>query len=480
MELHKVLKRQLERLGFSPDAVPLNLENWNKLIERISATYLEADQERYLLERSTELSSKELLHLNEKLHHAQKIARLGYWTRYIGTDKTEVSKELYDLFGFDPAKPLPSRETFFQLIHDEDRERVRKIIDQAIANNEEYDFEMRFKRGDGVYAWFHIIGHPVFDSQHHLTHYSGITIDVTKRKLAEEKIELLNQQLLISARRAGMSDVATAILHNVGNILNSANVSVGVLNELMEEPIINKILASVQLLKEHASQLTTFLVEDPIGKKIPAYLIALEEPLLKQSNTLQLEVTSLKNYIDHIKEIVAMQQSLSGISGVKEKVQLSDVVKNAIKMSANGATLYSRNVDIVEEYDNEFLIVIDKAKLLQILVNLIQNAKDATSENQGENLNEIRISVKKTEEPNIVKISVKDTGVGILHENLVKIFSLGFTTKLHGHGYGLHSSSVLAKELGGKIIVKSDGIGKGAEFALFLPMKSEQGVNNER
>jgi signal transduction histidine kinase len=80
-----------------------------------------------------------------------------------------------------------------------------------------------------------------------------------------------------------------------------------------------------------------------------------------------------------------------------------------------------------------------------------------------------RITVRIAGDPSRVRISVSDNGVGIPAENLTRIFSHGFTTKQDGHGFGLHSGALAAKELGGSLSVQSDGPGHGATFTLELP-----------
>ena len=109
----------------------------------------------------------------------------------------------------------------------------------------------------------------------------------------------------------------------------------------------------------------------------------------------------------------------------------------------------------------------EKQKVLQILVNLVKNAADALGENSKEPRG---ITLLTTlEEGNRVKISVRDNGIGISQENLTRIFAHGFTTKKTGHGFGLHTGALAAKEMGGALIAQSDGHGTGATFILELP-----------
>ena len=115
-------------------------------------------------------------------------------------------------------------------------------------------------------------------------------------------------------------------------------------------------------------------------------------------------------------------------------------------------------------------VQVEKQKVLQILVNLMRNARDALVESgrQGPAIDLAHPNRRRSDEKKVV-IEVIDNGVGIEEENLTKIFSHGFTTKRHGHGFGLHSSANAAKEMGGNLTAHSDGPGRGAVFTLELP-----------
>jgi signal transduction histidine kinase len=162
-----------------------------------------------------------------------------------------------------------------------------------------------------------------------------------------------------------------------------------------------------------------------------------------------------------------MQQSYSRLAGFTETVPLADIVEDALRL--NQAGLDRLRIQVVRELNERGTVTLDKHKVLQILVNLIRNAKRACSEAPHSNPQIIVRTSRKDEER--VLIEVMDNGVGIPHENLVRIFRQGFTTKKDGHGFGLHSSANAARELGGDLRVHSDGPGKGACFTLELPAR---------
>lgn len=280
----------------------------------------------------------------------------------------------------------------------------------------------------------------------------------------------LNSQLLSIARRAGMADLATSILHNIGNVLNSVNVSLDMIKENTNQPYIHDLTTVSTILKDHQANLAHFLTEDIKGKMVPDYLMALIRKINHHYENITKEVRCLREQINHIADVVAMQETMSGISGVVEKILLSEAIETAITMCK--ASLDKKDINVRLEIKDPVFITTDKAKLLQILINLIQNANDALSGQQATSKDKwIRFIVEEQPLNQGVTITVQDNGIGIKEEHRDQIFSFGFTTKPFGHGFGLHASALAAKELGGSLQMKSQGRGYGAEFILTLPLK---------
>lgn len=292
----------------------------------------------------------------------------------------------------------------------------------------------------------------------------GISKDITAIKEAEAKLDEAHTQLVDASRQAGMAEVATSVLHNVGNVLNSVNVSSSLIAEKMRESKIANINRAVALIRTHESDLGDFLANDPKGKQLPAYLSSLATHLGQEQEEILHEVNSLASNISHIKEIVAMQQNYARTSGVVESLQVTELVEDAIRMN-NGA-MSRHQVKVVRDFAEVPPISTEKHKVLQILVNLIRNAKYACDDS-GRNDKQITLRVACGNER--VKISVIDNGIGIPAENLTRIFGHGFTTRKEGHGFGLHSGALAAKEMGGTLVAFSDGTGCGATFTLDLP-----------
>jgi signal transduction histidine kinase len=292
--------------------------------------------------------------------------------------------------------------------------------------------------------------------------------EIVERELAQAQVEKIHMQLVDASRRVGMAEVATNVLHNVGNVLNSVNVSASLISEQAEKSKIVDIPRLSALLTEHEGQLGRFLTEDPRGKHVPRYVEKLANQLLAEREFLLKECEALRVRIEHIKAIVAMQQNHSTVAGVKESVDLAALAEDALRI--NMGSLQRHGVEVVRNFEPAAQIVTEKHKILQILVNLVRNAADSC---KASTRPDKRIAVRIASVGDRVNISVIDNGVGIAPENMTRIFAHGFTTKKDGHGFGLHSGALAARELGGTLSARSDGVERGAEFRLDLPLNVE-------
>jgi PAS domain S-box-containing protein len=288
--------------------------------------------------------------------------------------------------------------------------------------------------------------------------------DITERKRSEVELEVMHKQLLDTSRQAGMAEVATSVLHNVGNVLNSVNVSSTLVSNQVRKSKVANLAKVVALLNEHAVDIGAFLTSDPKGKQLPSYLGQLAEHLVIEQNTVLKELKLLHENIEHIKDIVVMQQSYAKISGIVETVKLTDLVEDALRL--NLGALQRHGVEVLREFEDVPAVDVEKHKILQILVNLVRNAKYACDESlRLDKLVTLRVSRNNGQ----IEISIIDNGIGIPPENMTRIFNHGFTTRKDGHGFGLHNSVLAAMEMGGALKVYSDGTNKGATFTLELP-----------
>jgi signal transduction histidine kinase len=297
--------------------------------------------------------------------------------------------------------------------------------------------------------------------------------EVENRKRSQQELESMQQRLMETSRQAGMAEVATGVLHNVGNVLNSVNVSATVIQDRMLKSKLSSLINTADLLRANAGGLSAFLAEDPRGKLIPGFIIKLATYLAAEQAETTKEMSMLVKNIEHIKDIVAMQQSYAKMSGVAEILPPAQLVEDALRM--NEAALAKHDIGVVCEFADVPPVSIDRHKALQILVNLVRNAKQAMKEMAVE---EKRLTIRVgPSSPSKVAIVVQDNGVGIPPENLARIFQHGFTTKRDGHGFGLHSGANAAKEMGGALFAASEGPGRGATFTLELPAAAAGQVN---
>lgn len=282
----------------------------------------------------------------------------------------------------------------------------------------------------------------------------------------KESLALANQNLIKTARIAGMAEVSTSVLHNVGNVLNSINVSISLIAEKLAKSKITALAKVVDLMQENNANLAKFITEDPKGKLLQPYIAELSHYLIEERDSALNELKTLDQNVQHIKDIVKSQQSLTkDMGGLQEPILLSKVFEDAIEIALPDAQ--SRGIKITVECSVQDEIIIDKSKLIQILLNIMRNANDSLITSQNPN-KEIIIRAKTDEHQHII-IEIIDNGQGIESDNLTRIFSFGFTTKEMGHGFGLHSSALAARELRGSLAAYSDGEGKGARFELTIP-----------
>ncbi|NUT84268.1 ATP-binding protein [Pseudomonas brassicacearum] len=271
-------------------------------------------------------------------------------------------------------------------------------------------------------------------------------------------------QLAAAARQAGMAEIATNVLHNVGNVLNSVNISADLVTRKLRTSKALGLGKAVQMMNEHAEDLGDFISRDEKGKLLPGYLNQLVDALAVEQQSMTEELGQLSKSVDHIKEIVAAQQSYAGTSSIAETVQIKDLIEDALRM--NTGIIAAHRITVVRNLAETPLLLLDKHRVLLILVNLIKNASRAMDD-RPELIPQIILQSELAQENTLV-IKVIDNGEGIAPENLTRIFAHGFTTRKDGHGFGLHSCVLAAMEMGGSLEAHSEGPGTGATFTLKL------------
>ncbi|AKJ02957.1 sensor histidine kinase [Archangium gephyra] len=316
-----------------------------------------------------------------------------------------------------------------------------------------------------------IIASPVRSKEGRVVGVTFFARDISARREAEARLAELHRSLLDVSRHAGMAEVATGVLHNVGNTLNSVNVSVGVVGERLRGSRLPGLARAAELMKQHLPSLGSFLTEDERGRQLPPYIIAVSEQLVQERDALLTEVKSLSESVEHMKSVVSMQQENARFVGVVEQVQVARLLDDALKLQAQ--SLDKEGIQVRREYAEVPQVLVDRHKLLQILFNLLSNARHALQES-GRTDKRLTVRIGADAGGELLRIEVADNGVGISPENLPRLFCQGFTTKKDGHGFGLHTSALAAAELGGALTCTSPGPGQGATFLLELPALPEQ------
>jgi signal transduction histidine kinase len=295
---------------------------------------------------------------------------------------------------------------------------------------------------------------------------------VQAKERAHAELAEAQQNLIELSRQSGMAEVATSVLHNVGNVLNSVNVGAAVVYEKVRDLRFDRLSAAVEMVQDHIHDLSNFVETDPKGQRVVPYLANLSTHLQTERQRLLVELETMTSHIDHIKQIVATQQDYAKVSALIELVSLPKLAEDAFRMVES--SFERHHVDILREFEDVPSVPAAKHKVLEILVNLLRNAKQAVIEHNG-SLRQIRVCIKSAGHDK-VRVEVHDTGVGVARENLTRIFAHGFTTKPNGHGFGLHSGAIAARQMNGSLWAESDGPGCGATFVLELPMEAKTAV----
>ncbi len=349
----------------------------------------------------------------------------------------------------------------------------KELAEKYVADDQEVMRTKKKKRveepieipGRGT-CWFETIKLPIYRDQTEVTGTTGISRDISERKHIEAELERMNKEMIEISRQAGMTEMATEVLHNVGNALNSVNVSSTLILNTIENSELIDLLQAVEMLRSNYDQLSDFITKDPHGRYLPKYLVSAVNQLKQERDDLLTEANILIKNIEHIKKIIMMQQSFTKRKPIFELLSLAELAENAIRM--NETTLVKNNIVIERHFSDIPKIETDRHKVLQILMNLVQNAKNAM-ENITQKQKVLKLKIGKSGADKVY-LSVIDNGIGISKKDMTQIFSYGFTTRKRGHGFGLHSGFLVANEIGGCLKAESKGAGFGAKFTLELPI----------
>jgi predicted ATPase/GAF domain-containing protein len=295
---------------------------------------------------------------------------------------------------------------------------------------------------------------------------NALLYESLERKVEErtEKLRKLQEIAVTSAHHAGMAEIATDVLHNVGNVLTSIKTSCDSLDRALLDSKIGALDKLAALLGGQGDQLDDFLNADPRGKVVPAYLLELARALREERGEAREEVAQLTAHVHVIEEVIAAQQAYARGQLLNEEMDLGQAVDDVLSLCSPG--LRTSAIQIVRDYRPVAPVLVQRTKLAHMLVHLIRNAEEAMAGTSAED-RVLRIEVGTTAagEP---FIRIADRGEGISQENLVRIFGHGFTTRPSKRGFGLHFCANSMTEMGGRIAGESAGPDRGAALTLFF------------
>ncbi len=339
------------------------------------------------------------------------------------------------------------------------------IIENLLMQGSVSGIESSFLTSDGQLIPISVSGSMMRDEEGQFQGLVCVAQDITERKRMEEEKLQLHEQLLETSRQLGMAEVASDVLHNIGNVLNSINVSIGVVADLIKKSMVGDVGRISQLFNKHQDDLGVFFSTSPKGKQIPAYLEKLSGQLVEEQRTAIAELERLRENAHHAQQCVASQQDLAKVTGITEPVSVVELMEEAV--AANQELFETLDIHVIREFQDIPLLIIDKRQVLEVMVDVIRNACQAMASVSTKQL-VVRAKLIPGP-PDSVCLEIQDSGCGIASDDLVKIFGQGKTTEEGVRSMSLHNGALLAKNLGGALRAHSQGVGQGATFSLELP-----------
>jgi signal transduction histidine kinase len=407
----------------------------------------------------------ELEMLSIRIGIASRAAQAGVWEWQERTDEIWWNDTLYTIYGVSTDTFRPTYGNVCGLIHPDDVAHAEAAWAEALQAPNPLHVEFRVVRPDGAIVHLDTLASMVVGSHDSDRRLVGITLDISRRVAAEQRERQLQKQLVEASHLSGMAEVATGVLHNVGNVLNSLGISASTAQAHVQTSPFERIERIATMLDEYRNRVGN-QDSDSRVKVIPEYLRALSTQMRRDCDVVRHEIEAINGHVQYLREIIQAQQSFARVGGAEEAVNVRELVEGALTLKSQElkGTTVTRDIPEMTE------VWTDRYKLLQVIINFVTNACDSMAASGSRDR---RMAVRARLVEGELEISVEDSGVGISPDMMERIWEFGFTTKAHGHGFGLHSSAVAAQQLGGTVTAESDGAGNGARFAVSIPVRTE-------
>lgn len=403
--------------------------------------------------------------LAQKFNNATRAVGVGVHDRFAGNRDMWWSDAMWDIFGQDPCTFHPSADNWLALVHPEDQQYVREHGGAWGRPRTSLGLQYRIVRPDGTIRYLQSIASTTACRNGRQDCIAGITLDVTERVCAEQ-LEYGNQQKLReSSHQAGMAEIASGVLHSVGNVVNSLGIANATIRRDLKTLRLEQLEQATALIRTNRAHLACFLGEDVRGRNLPDYLPALSTHIVSKVASVQSELDAVDSLLEHLRDIVSAQQLRAHVGGQRELVDLEELLDATLA----GQMLELSHIQVVRDYEDLPLVTTDRHKLLLILMNLLNNARDAVLEGTAQ---PGRVVIRLSAEADEAVIRIEDSGVGMSPEVLSHLWRFGFTTKPKGNGFDLHNSANAAREIGATLAAQSEGLNKGSRFILRLPIRS--------
>jgi predicted ATPase/signal transduction histidine kinase len=281
------------------------------------------------------------------------------------------------------------------------------------------------------------------------------------------ELHATQNELVSIARNVSLAETASHVLHALGTVLTSVNLSADLVAQRLRTSTTDGLARAVGLLRSHGTRLGEYLTTDEEGARLPDYLVRISTALIAERHDAVDQMERLVTNLGLIADIIAAQQPHPSGSNRPESTNVTTLLEDAVRINTDA--LHRHQVTIVRRFGDLPIVLLDKLKVLLILVNLISNARAAVTALPGGP----RLVVLSADlvERGALRIVVEDSGEGIRPEHLSRLFTEGFSTRNGGHGFGLYRCALAAREMGGALTVTSDGPGRGARFTLDLPVR---------